>query len=241
MRLPRELLAGYLAIAAVLLLLGWMGAVQRLDLLLLDRELGLLRAWRVSTPVREVVLIGIDEETVRSFPEPMALWHRHFADLLQALAALQPAAVGLDVVLPERSYDSIAPGYDRELVRGLTIGRNAYPLVVGLTTDSEGHARPLHASYAAILGEDGIGLALFPLDADNVARRFDERLASDGSKLPTLTGQIARKLGREGWRGIIDYSVGPTFDYLPMHTFLSMWQGGDVGRLRAADRRSRGY
>lgn len=220
--------------AAVLVLLGSIGAIQRFDLKLLDLEIRLLRARRVPEPAQEVVLIGIDDETLHEFPEPLALWHRHFALLLRALGDLQPAAVGLDVILPERSYDAIAPGYDRELVRGLILGRTAYPLVVGLTTDARGHVRPLHPAYAAVLGEEGTGLAMFPTDADNVVRRFDERLGTDGAPRATLVGQMARKLGREPGHGVIDYSVGPAFDYLPMHTFLAMWQANDRERIRSA-------
>jgi adenylate cyclase len=234
MRRQRALLAGYLALASVLVVLGLIGATHHFDLWLLDQELRLLRTWRVAAPATEVVLIGIDEETARSFPEPMALWHRHFADLLRALAELHPIAVGLDVVLPERSYDSIAPGYDRELVRGLVQGRNAYPLVAGLTTDSAGHPRPLHPTYAAAVGEDGIGLALYPLDSDSEVRRLDERLAAGDATLPTLVGQMVRKLGREPGHGIIDYSVGPAFDYLPMHSFLAEWNTGELEHLRSA-------
>ena len=229
-----ELLAGYLALASALALLGALGAIRHLDLRLLDQEFSLLRASRTSSPPPEVALVGIDEETVRRFPEPFALWHRHFAELLQALVALQPSAVGLDVVLPERSYDSMAPGYDRDLVRALVTGRNAYPLVVGLTADATGQPRPLHAPFAAAVGDDGTGLTLFPVDSDNVVRRFDERLGANGVYLPTLVGQLARKFGREPGQGIIDYSAGPALDYLPMHELLSRWRAGDIGRLKSA-------
>jgi class 3 adenylate cyclase/CHASE2 domain-containing sensor protein len=234
MHQQRELFGGYLAIAVALVLLALLGAARHFDLKLLDQEFRLLRKWRVVPANPDVVLIGIDEETVRTFPEPFALWHRYFADVLQVLAVLKPAAVGLDVVLPERSYDSIAPGHDRDLVRALILGRTSFPLVLGLTSEADGRVRSLHAPFASAVGEGGTGLALFPVDADNVVRRFDERLAEDGAQLPTLAGQLSRKLGREPGQGVIDYSVGPAFDYVPMHAFLAAAQAGEVERLRSA-------
>jgi len=233
MRQPR-LFACYGALAAVMLVLGITSALTRFDLWLLDRELMWLRHWRVVPPVRDVVLVGIDDETVRSLPEPIALWHRHFAQLLRALAALEPAAVGLDVVLPERSYDSVAPGYDRELTRGLVSGRNAYPLVLGITVDSAGHPRPLLPVFEAAVGADSTGFVLWPVDQDGVVRRFDERLADAGATVPAFVGRLARSLGREPGHGIIDYSVGAPLGYVPMHTVLSAWQAGRVDQLKSS-------
>src|SRR6267378_883671 len=58
----------------------------------------------------EPVLIGIDDRTVAEFPEPLALWHRHLADLLEALSQARPVAVGIDVVLPAQAYQGNLPG-----------------------------------------------------------------------------------------------------------------------------------
>jgi CHASE2 domain-containing sensor protein len=60
----------------------------------------------------DVVLIGTNEETYRVFEEPFALWHRHFARVMHALAKAKPRAVGVDFVLPERSFEKISPGID---------------------------------------------------------------------------------------------------------------------------------
>jgi len=225
----RPLLVGYVILAMMLSLLWIAQSLHRVDLWLLDHELRWLREWRVTPPTQEVALIGIDEATVRQYPEPLAMWHPHLADLLRALAALQPAAVGLDFVLPERSYDSLAPGADRELIRAILEAKSHYPLVLGVTVDSNRHARPLLPAIEAALGADRTGLILWPLDADNRVRRFDERLAEDGTTVPTLSGQLARTLGRDPGRGIVDYSVGPPLEYIPMHTLLDSWHAGDVG------------
>ncbi len=234
LRTPPALLTGYLVLAAGLLVVQMTGALQHADLWLLDQQMRWLRAWRVTEPAQEVVLIGIDEATVRSIPEPIALWHHDIAELLDAIAALGPRAVGLDLVLPERSYDVIAPGSDRALLRGLVTARSVSPLVLGITVDAARRPRPLLPEIEALLGPEGTGLVLWPLDTDHAVRRFDERLAEDSTAVPTLAGQIARHLGREPGHGIIDYSVGWAFGYVPMHAVLAAWRSGDIEQLRPA-------
>jgi class 3 adenylate cyclase len=234
-RVPtRQALAGYAILALALLLLGLSGLTHRFDLWLTDHELRWLRAWRVVEPAQEVALIGIDDATVQSVPEPIALWHRHLGELLAAVASLQPKAIGLDVVLPERSYDRIAPGYDRELVRGLARALSVCPVVVGVTVDAVRRPRRLLPEIGALVAPDGAGLILWPLDADHAVRRFDERLAQNGSAVPTFAGQIARRLGRDPGHGILDYSVGAPLDYVPMHAVLAALRSGAMDTLRPA-------
>ena len=76
-----------------------------------DAQMRFLREYFPRPIADDIVLIGTDEETERIFTEPIALWHRHFARAFHALAKAGPAAVGVDVVLPERSFDAIIPGH----------------------------------------------------------------------------------------------------------------------------------
>ena len=75
-----------------------------------DQQMRLLRAIHPRPLADDVVLIGIDEETEAALHRAVALWHRHFAAVLHALAKAKPRAVGVDIVLPERSFDGIIPG-----------------------------------------------------------------------------------------------------------------------------------
>src|SRR5687768_14701465 len=52
-----------------------------------DAQMRLLRALHPRPVADDIVLIGIDEDTEAEFTEPLALWHRHFAVVLHALAA----------------------------------------------------------------------------------------------------------------------------------------------------------
>ncbi|MDP2135979.1 MAG: adenylate/guanylate cyclase domain-containing protein, partial [Sulfuritalea sp.] len=92
--------------------------------------------------------------------------------------------------------------------------------------------RPLYRKFQLVAGEDGTGVALFPRDADHVVRRFDERIGDDAAPVPTLVGQLSRQLGRDPGPGMIDYSRGAAFDYIPLHRVLDAFQAGDAAGLR---------
>ena len=222
----------------VILLLDVTGAGLRwgslLDYKLLDVQFEVLRSLRTQTPQRDVVIVGIDENTVSAFPEPIALWHRHLGQFLGALALAKPAVLGIDIVLPARSYEPVAPGYDVALLRGLIEARRAYPLVLALTVDPAGKTRPVHIPFSKAAGDGASGFALMALEADGVVRRFDERLGERGEKVPTLVGQMARRLGIEPHDGLIDFAQGARFDYLPLHQVLNWRAAQDTARLASA-------
>ncbi len=197
-----------------------------LDLKLLDLQFNLLRAWAPRPLARDVVVVGIDEDSAKTLPEPLTLWHKHLGKFLQIMARAQAAAVGIDIILPDRSYDAVAPGHDGALLRGILEARRAYPLVLALTVDPSGKPRHIHSPFTTAAGGGATGFALFPIDADGVVRRFDEHLTETLEPVPTLAGQMARKLGVEPGAGMIDYSRGGTFGHIPLHKVLELADSG---------------
>lgn len=212
------------------------GATRPLELRLLDLQFRSLRAWAPQPVEQDVAVIGIDEETARRLPEPVTLWHRHLGQLFTALAAARPSVVGVDLVLPDRGFDAVAPGYDLALMKGLIAARHAYPIVLAITVDpATGRQRELHKPLlAAAGGDDATGYALLGIDADGVLRRFDERLGDRGEKVATLAGQMARRIGIDPGDGLIDYAAGPRYDYVPMHRVLDWAAAGDTAALARA-------
>ena len=184
----------------------------------------------VKTPV---VIVGIDDATMHSFPEPLALWHAHLGKFFKAMAAAKPSVVGVDLVLPSRSFDAIVPGLDRQLLEGLAAARASTRIVLGLTTDGEGKPREIHAPFLAMLPKEAIGYVLLPIDGDNVVRRFNEHLGRDGESVPTLVGQMARALGVVPTEGWIDYAYGSQKDYIPLLEVERWLAAGDLARLQA--------
>ena len=228
----RTLLAGYVLVAAVAALVAYSGALDRADRALLDAQFSLLRYLQVRPARHEVVLVGIDDATVGGIPEPIALWHRHFGRFLQAAATGEATAVGLDVVFPDRSYDALTPGADRELVSGILTARRATSLVIARTVDRDLRPRTVHPVFIAAAGPQGSAFALLPVDPDGVVRRFHETLGENGENVPTLAGELARRLGATVDDGVIDFSRGAAFDYVPLHRVLALHDSGDSAGLR---------
>ena len=78
-----------------------------LDAKLLDAQIHTLKRFVPTHARDDVIIVGIDEGDVHHFPEPMTLWHRHIGDFLRAASQGHATAVGLDIALPERSFDEI--------------------------------------------------------------------------------------------------------------------------------------
>src|SRR5204863_10222129 len=168
-----------------------------------DQQSELLRAIHPRPVANEVVLIGIDDETEAEFVEPVALWHRHFAQVLHALAKAKPRAVGVDIVLPERSFDKIVPGLDLAMMRGLLDLKRSAVLVYVQTVNSKGRIVPVQPNYRSIVTEAQLGVDQQFRDPDGVSRRFGRLLADDGAVVPTLVSQLLAGLGIPAGDGYI--------------------------------------
>lgn len=212
----------------------WTDPAQRLDLHALDLNFAVAALVRAPSPADEIVVVALDEATLRDWPEPLALMHKHLGALLEILAAHGARAVALDIVLPERSYDGIAPGYDLALIRGILAMRAVGPLVLARTVDDGGEERLIFAPFVSAAGPGGSGFALLPLDRDGTVRRFDERLGPGGKEMPTLVGELARRLGLEARPGLIDFTRPVAIAPISMRTALGWAQAEDFGALRSA-------
>ena len=195
-----------------------------------DQQMRMLRNVHPRPIGRDVVLVGIDDETERRFLEPVALWHKHFAPVLHALAKAKPRAVGVDVVLPERSYDSIVPGGDIAMMRALLDLKRSSVLVYAQTVDNLGNILPVQPNYRNIVGPAQLGVDQHFRDPDGASRRFVRQRATDNAEVPTLVSQLLLGLGMSPNYGYIDYSLGAPLEYVPLHEVAGM----SDERLRAA-------
>jgi len=227
-----EKFAGVAACAVFALLLQVSAVGTWIDFALLDTATRVLRKQSPAALSKEVVVVGIDEASMAAYPEPLTLWHRQVGDFLRAVAAGKAAAVGLDLVLPDRSFNEVLPGGDEALMMGILAAKKEIPVVLARTVEASGKQRDLFGKFQLVAGEEGTGLALFPRDADLVVRRFDERIGENGSLVPTLVGQLSRQLGQDPQPGLIDFSRGPAFDYIPIHSVLALFKAGDSTGLQ---------
>ncbi|MDR3684595.1 MAG: adenylate/guanylate cyclase domain-containing protein [Geothrix sp.] len=194
----------------------------------------LSRGLRTRPEDPSVVLIGIDEATERQYPEPHALWHHHLGAAFEALAQAGPRAVGVDINLPDRSFDAVLPGGDAALLKGLVLLRRRCPLVLGVTVQGDGSLRPLHRPFQTAAGPQGLGLVEWQVDPDGVVRRFGERFEGQRETLPTLAGQLARALDRPVRPGWLDYRHAAPVPYLPLHQVVDWYREGRTEELKRA-------
>jgi len=206
--------------------------LARMERSAFDAQMRYLREnWPVAID-NDVVLVGIDEGSEEVFTEPVALWHKHFARLLIALAEGAPRAIGVDIVPPERSYDDIVPGYDLALFRAIREARQKAVVVFALTVDRVGRAARMHPTFVRVIGDEGLGIDQQLKDPDSVSRRFSETELGGNQPARTLAGQILRGIGRPVDAGYIDYSVGQRIEYVSMQDVIAWKERGDTARLQ---------
>ena len=201
---------------------------------LVDAGFAALQGLPLDPRLPEIVVIGVDEATVASIPGPIALWHRELGELLGDVAGAGARLVGVDLVLPERSYKAIVPDLDHALIDGILKMRAAGGIVLAITADAGGRPRPVYAPFVAAAGAGGVGYALWRADPDRVVRQFDERLGANGEAVPTFAGQLARALHVEPVAGGINYALGDGFVVLPLIHVLTWGREGDSEQLRQA-------
>jgi len=213
------------AMALTGLLFSLLPVAERFDAALLDAEWRVLRRFDSRPAPEDIVIVGVDEASVRAIPEPPGLWHAALGRALARLAAARPRAIGYALPLPERSYENVKAGVDRALFEGLAAAVEAAPFVAVLSIDARTRgARNIHLPYLALLGESRLGIDLTARDIDGAARRFSLLVPTEDGGFPTLEGRLCRAMKRSCVDGLIHYSLGRPFRYVPLKTLLA---GGD--------------
>lgn len=208
--------------------LPWCSA---LDLAWLDTAFHVLRLARAPEAqlLPPVVIVGFDEASIGTSNKPFALMHDEFAAVLDGLRLGAARAVAVDMVFPARDFDALVPGSTQRLARSLGNLRAAIPLVIGADLTNDMAA----SLYQAMAGADGRATLLVAADADGVLRRTDDRLGEHGRRVPQLAAAMARKLQTAHVDGIVDFSFGAPFSYIPAATVVALARAGDIARLAA--------
>jgi class 3 adenylate cyclase len=194
--------------------------VERLDLAAFDLAAETVRHRRVQPPAQTdpIALVGIDDATLAATgePLPLSLIHVTLGRALEIIASAKPRLVVIDIALAADSVETLRAGYDAALMNGLIAVREAGGVVATLTNEANGTAVAPYAPFVAAAGEDAFGFPIYPVDADNVVRRFDP--ARTGGA-PSLLGRVAARLHvenrvrRAGW---IDFTRGAPLSYTPL-------------------------
>jgi adenylate cyclase len=239
------------ALLAVALLAVAGGLAQRwgiasgFDRLVLDTTVRIHRD-KYPQPARvDPVIVGINEAFLNSVEEPLALNHVYLSRFLVAMAQAHPRVIGIDLVLPEKRFQTLAlsaqPDLDfhKTLLGALLATSRDIPIVAAKVWDSDRHRfRDIQVDYAAALAMQESGPAShasveFCLDPDGRVRRFPGRDCQPGATDVTFAGEVAAAMGvRRAWSGLIDYQVGAPFAYVPIQRVLELAERGDSEALR---------
>ena len=218
-RAIRRTTARWCAAAAVVIAALAAPLVGRLDLASFDLQAEAIRHWRApANEADPVVLVGIDDATLAASndPLPLSLIHAQLGHALEVIAAAKPRLVVIDIALATGSVESLRPGYDAALMSGLIAAREASGVVATLTNEANGIALAPYPPLVAAAGADSFGFPIYPVDADNVVRRFDP--ARTGTS-PSLLGRVAAMLhvdDRVKAAGWIDFTRGAPIEYIPL-------------------------
>lgn len=197
-------------------------------------------------PVRtDPVVVGINEEFLDHIEEPLALSHAYLARFLGAMAQAGPQAIGLDIVFPEKRFDTLVSTRDpqldfhRTLLAGLMQGIQKNAIVAAKVWDKDrGHYRDIQVDYAAVLGMQGnvrqpLASAMFCLDADGRIRRYPGPECQPDRSESTFSSEIGAAMGvRQHWSGLINYQLGGAFTYIPIQDVLALAEQSNTARLR---------
>jgi class 3 adenylate cyclase/CHASE2 domain-containing sensor protein len=217
-------------LAAFLLHLTQTG--EMLSRSVLDEQFVLLHQYNARPLQNDVVVVGIDEAAYKAFKEPFALWHPYLGQFLQAMAVAKPAVVGLDIVLPERSYQFLIPEYDQSLLQGLQTARAQIPLVLAQTLEVNGEFRKVYEPYVTASGGNTLASVMVCVDDDGLVRRFDPNLCAVNAHGSMLVEKMAEHLkNTQPGTGMIDFSIGEKYEYIPFAKVLEWQAQGNTAQL----------
>lgn len=179
----------------------------------------------------EVVIIGIDDATSEAFPEPIVMWHRYLAGVIEGAVLGEARALGIDLI-PAISLDWLDPELDRALFRALRLAqRSDVAVILGYDSGEQGKA-PLRKFQMAA---SGLGyLNLWP-DRDGMVRSYRlTQLDSEGRRYPSLAGALLQQNGQSydpEATPYIDFRLSPP-PIISMQELYQRQQAGDVAWLQ---------
>lgn len=159
-----------------------------------QRTYDLRFAFRGSLPpsgLAPTTILAIDEETLSAIPDPLMLWHRHFAAVIEKLAETRAAVVGIDFIFSDISlFDPDGQqSLSRELLRA---GPAGLPVVLAYRVTPNGVEQPPEAvRFAALAVGHSLAYVNLTTDSDDFVRRQEIAAPSDGDLQPSFPLAIA--------------------------------------------------
>ena len=219
----------YIAVLIMSLLVSQSPFISMLNGWILDTSYQVLRNYYPSDVEKDIVLVGIDEQSYATSDRPTGLWHKPLGEFIDALVTSQAKVIAFDVVLPTKKYGSLIKGHHKVLEKAVVKAKKAkVPLIFADSADIHNRKIRPYGLLESLLGEKSFATPLIPKDRDGAIRRY---LIENQNQLPaneTLAGKLflmthpEKKLGAPYIGQYIDYSVGEKFSYIPFHDVLEL-------------------
>jgi adenylate cyclase len=196
-----------------------------------------------SVPYVPITILAVDEQTLTNISDPMLLWHRHFARVINALAEADAGAVGIDFILADiTQYDP--EGQQALSAALLEAGSRSVPIVLAYRVRESGVEQPPEAVRLAALAV-GHPLAFINLtsDTDDFVRRQQIEAPSEGGQTESsfalaIADAFAKKMHRTrqpvptGSTLFINYRGPEHFELISFDSLLEAAEKGDKQFLR---------
>ena len=186
------------------------------------------------TPARytgtEVVVVGIDDESLKKFKDPLLLWYGHLARVIEGVSVGGASVAALDII-PAASLENIAPELDQQLVTSLLRARSrGTRVIMGFSPDSE-EKKP-HRKF--LLMSSGAGFVnLFP-DEDGKIRTQPLQLTDgDGPPLISVALSVATSVSNKDFKPPETISIDYRFSAVPVISFRWVHDRVAAGDLQA--------
>ena len=233
------LLLGFSALAAGLQLAGAFAPLERP---VRDAGFRLLRATGPHPIANDLVLVAVDEAFLDSTPEPLTLIHPYLGRVMSGLAQVRPSVVGLDLVLPSKSYrdmqSSRVKDYDLALLAGLHALAKVSPIVLSETWDGlQGRFRPIFPSFVAVARRSAKGeptaSPVICEDPDGIVRSYPGRTCQPTTAAVPQAARMAARLGNaQDWSGQINFALGAPMTAVSIVDVLQWVDSGATEKLR---------
>ena len=166
----------------------------------------------VSTEV-PITILAIDETSLTNLPEPIMLWHGHFAAVVEKLAATGAVVLGIDFVFSDISAFDPEETQRRFSAALIGAGVSNMPIVFANPYD---YIPPEAIRFAALAVGHSFGYANLTTDTDDFVRR--QEIAAPGGISFAL--DIARRFSEKTGRNV-------TIDPEETSTILINYRGPD--------------
>ncbi len=143
------------------------------------------------SPEAPTTVLAIDEETLAAIPDPLMLWHRHFAVVIEKLAQGGAAVVGIDFIFSDISrFDPVGQQLLSQAL--LRAGPGGLPVVLAYRITGYGTEQPPEAvRFAALAVGHSLAYVNLTTDSDDFVRSQEVAGASENGLQPSFPLAIA--------------------------------------------------